>query len=95
MQSSTLAQVKKALKKLGWDSVALPEYDAKRKHGFLTRQCEGTAAFRKIDPEAPVIVVLNIWAYAHHVCGPLQDAPRPDHGAGQFRRHVAGAGGGC
>jgi L-fucose isomerase-like protein len=72
LQSSTLAQVKKALKKLGWDSIALPEYDAKRKHGFLTRQCEGTAAFRKIDPEAPVIVVLNIWAYAHHVCGPLQ-----------------------
>ncbi len=77
LQESTIAQVRKALKKLGWDSVALPEYDAKKKHGFLTRQCEGTAAFSKIDPAAPVIVVLNIWAYAHHVCGPLQTHKGP------------------
>lgn len=72
LQEATIAQVRKALKKLGFDSVVLPKYDAKRKHGFIMRQCEGTAAFRGIDPEAPVIVVLNIWAYAHHVGGPLQ-----------------------
>ncbi len=72
LQENTLAQVRKALKKFGWDAETLPHFDAKRKHGFLTRQCEGTAAFSKIDPDAPVIVLLNIWAYAHHVSGPLQ-----------------------
>ena len=72
LQQQTLQATQKALKKLGWNTVILPEYDSRRRHGFITRQCEGTAVFSKIDPEAPVIVVLNIWAYAHHVCGPLQ-----------------------
>ena len=72
LQQQTLQATQKALKKLGWHTVILPEYDSRRRHGFITRQCEGTAVFSKIDPEAPVIVVLNIWAYAHHVCGPLQ-----------------------
>jgi hypothetical protein len=39
---------------------------------FITRQCEGTQIFSQIEPDAPVIVVLNIWSYAHHVSGPLQ-----------------------
>jgi len=72
LQKKTLAQVQKALKNLGYASEILPKFDAKRKHGFLSRQCEGTATFAKIDPNAPVIIVLNIWAYAHHVSGPLQ-----------------------
>ncbi len=72
LQEKTLTQVRKALKKLGYDATIKPCFDPKRNHGFLTRQCEGTAAFAEIDPDAPVIVVLNIWAYAHHVAGPLQ-----------------------
>jgi len=47
------------------------KYDPKRKHGFLTRQSEGAAVFAHIPRDAPVVVVLSIWAYAHHVCGPL------------------------
>jgi len=72
LQEKTLGQVRKALKKLGFDAEILPKFDAKRKHGFLSRQCEGTATFAKIDADAPVIIVLNIWAYAHHITGPLQ-----------------------
>lgn len=72
LQENTLTQVRRALKKLGWNSEILPAFDARNKHGFLTRQSEGTAAFSKMDPDAPVIVVLNIWAYAHHIAGPLQ-----------------------
>lgn len=72
LQEQTLDQVAKALKKLGYSPVTLPKHDAKRKHGFLMSQCEGTAAFREMEPDAPVIVVLNIWAFAHHVAGPLQ-----------------------
>jgi L-fucose isomerase-like protein len=77
LQERTLKDVQKALGKLGFKTEVLPKYDAKRKHGFITRQCEGTSAFAKIDPKAPVIVVLNIWAYAHHVSGPLQTHQGP------------------
>jgi hypothetical protein len=49
----------------------------KRKHGFITKQCEGTKTFSGIDPKAPVVVVLSCWAYAHHVSGPLQTHQGP------------------
>ena len=77
LQNKTLKQVGRALKTLGYNTEVLPKFDKKKKHGFLTRQSEGTEAFSKIDPKAPVIVVLNIWAYAHHVCGPLQTHQGP------------------
>ncbi len=78
MQEKTLKEVQKALRKLGFKSKIYPSYDPKRKHGFITRQCDGTAVFSKIDPKAPVIVVLSCWAYSHHVSGPLQthDGPK-------------------
>ncbi len=72
MQAKTLDMLQKALKKLGCKTKVLPKYDEKKKHGFITRQCEGTQIFSQIEPDAPVIVVLNIWSYAHHVSGPLQ-----------------------
>lgn len=77
MQERTIKDVQKALKKLGFSTEVLPKYNAKRKHGFITKQCEGTEVFAGIDPKAPVIVVLNIWAYAHHVAGPLQTHKGP------------------
>lgn len=76
-QVETLKAVRAALKKLGVESDTYPAYNAKRKHGFLTRQCEGTDVFSKIDPNEPIIVVLSIWAYAHHVSGPLQSHKGP------------------
>lgn len=72
MQAETIKAVAKAVRKLGVKPVEAVKYDPKRKHGFITKQAEGAAAFAEIDPEAPVIVVLSCWAYAHHVCGPLQ-----------------------
>jgi len=70
-QEETLRAVRAAFRKLGIKTEVFPKYNPKRKHGFVTKQCEGAALFSKIDPEAPVVVVLSIWAYAHHVCGPL------------------------
>jgi len=72
MQEKTLDLLQKALKKLGYDTKVLPKYDAKKKHGFITKQCEGVQVFSQMESDAPVIVVLNIWAYSHHVSGPLQ-----------------------
>ncbi len=77
MQDATLKEVSKAFKKLGFKTEIMPKFDPKRKHGFLTKQCEGTAAFASIDPKAPVVVVLSCWAYSHHVSGPLQTHKGP------------------
>ncbi|MFA6239442.1 MAG: hypothetical protein WC655_00850 [Candidatus Hydrogenedentales bacterium] len=77
MQEETLKAVKQAFSKLGVKTEVLPDYDKKRKHGFVTKQCEGTEIFSKIDPNAPVVVVLSCWAYSHHVSGPLQTHKGP------------------
>ncbi len=72
MQEKTLKEVQKAFKKLGVETKVLSQYDKKRGHGFVTKQCEGADIFSKLDPKAPVVIVLSCWAYAHNVCGPLQ-----------------------
>ncbi|MBI2425725.1 MAG: fucose isomerase [Candidatus Hydrogenedentes bacterium] len=84
MQEVTLKEVQKAFKKLGYKTKIATLYDPKRKHGFITRQCEGTAVFSEIDPLAPVVIVLSCWAYAHHVCGPLQTHLGPKLLLGNF-----------
>jgi len=76
-QEETLKAVKDAFRKLGHETQVIPEHDAQRKHGFLTKQCEGTQAFSKIDPASPIVVVLSCWAYSHHVSGSLQTHKGP------------------
>lgn len=46
-------------------------YDAKKKHGFIASQREGMEVFKKIDPEAPLIVAEAVWQYSHHVLAGL------------------------
>ncbi|MCC6699061.1 MAG: fucose isomerase [Candidatus Hydrogenedentes bacterium] len=76
-QEETLKAVKAAFTKLGVKTDVFPKYDAKKKHGFVNRQCVGTEIFSKIDPNAPVVVVLSCWAYSHHVSGALQTHKGP------------------
>ncbi|HOZ45572.1 MAG TPA: fucose isomerase [Candidatus Hydrogenedentes bacterium] len=76
-QEETLRSLRAAFRKLGVSAEVITKYDAKRKHGFLTKQCEGTAAFSKIEPDAPVVIVLSVWAYSHHVAGPLMTHKGP------------------
>ncbi|MFP4500250.1 MAG: fucose isomerase [Candidatus Hydrogenedentota bacterium] len=71
MQDKTLKGVARAFKKIGVKTNIVTKFDKTRKHGFITRQSEGARVFSEIDPEAPVVIVLSIWAYSHHVCGPL------------------------
>lgn len=72
MQSQTLKAVAAAFSRLGVKTEVLPKYDAAKKHGFVNKQCVGTEIFSRIDPEAPVVIVLSCWAYSHHVSGALQ-----------------------
>lgn len=76
-QEETLKAVQAAFRKLGIKTEVLPKYNPKRKHGFLTKQCEGTSVFEHIEPNAPVVIVLSCWAYSHHVSGPLQTHEGP------------------
>jgi L-fucose isomerase-like protein len=71
-QEETLRRVQAAFRKLGVKTEVSPLYDPKRRHGFLTRQCEGTAVFSKIPTMASVVIVLSCWAYSHHVASSLQ-----------------------
>src|SRR2546429_10002944 len=36
-------------------------------HGFIGSQKEGMEIFRKIDPDAPLIVAEAAWQYSHHI----------------------------
>ena len=40
-------------------------------HGFISSQREGSDLFARIDPEAPVIVLLTAWQYSHHLAPSL------------------------
>lgn len=71
-QEETLRAVESAFAKVGYQTETLPEYDSARKHGFITKQCEGASFFSGIPTDAPVAIVLSCWAYAHHVSSSLQ-----------------------
>lgn len=71
-QEETIKRVQEAFQKLGYNTEVLPKFNPDRNHGFLTKQCEGTAVFSRIDPRAPVVIVLSCWAYSHHVASGLQ-----------------------
>ena len=76
-QDETLKATKAAFDKLGVKTEVLPSFSPDRKHGFVMKQCEGTEIFSKIEPDAPVAIVLSVWAYAHHVTGSLQSHKGP------------------
>jgi len=40
-------------------------------HGFIASQREGSDIFARIDPDAPVIVLLTAWQYSHHLAPSL------------------------
>jgi hypothetical protein len=42
-------------------------FDPVQQHGFIHSQHQGIEIFRKIPPEAPLVVVEAVWQYSHHV----------------------------
>ena len=57
----------KAVEAAGWTVVRAHPYKEDEKHGFIGSQKEGVAVFRKLDPNAPLIVAEAVWQYSHHV----------------------------
>jgi hypothetical protein len=42
-------------------------YDPEKGHGFIDSQKYGMEIFRRITPDAPLVVVEAVWQYSHHV----------------------------
>src|SRR6188768_4189562 len=70
-QEKMEATLSAALKSEGWSVVRAHPYDKKKKHGFIDSQALGIEVFRKLDPNAPLIVAECVWQYSHHVLAGL------------------------
>jgi hypothetical protein len=60
-----------AIKQAGFHVKRIHAYDAKKEHGFIDSQKMGLEVFRKVDPDAPLIVAQAVWQYSHHVLSGL------------------------
>ena len=59
---------------------------------FIGSQREGIEVFRKIDPQAKLIVAEAVWQYSHHVLPGLLTHEGPDADRRQLVGHLAGPG---
>jgi hypothetical protein len=60
-----------AIEGLGGSLSRAHPYDPVKRHGFIDSQKMGMEVFRKIDPDAPIIVAEAVWQYSHHVLAGL------------------------
>jgi len=70
-QAKMEAALCRALKAEGWTVVRAHPYDKEKQHGFIDSQKMGIEVFRRLDPNAPVIVAESVWQYSHHVLAGL------------------------
>lgn len=70
-QAKMEAILTKALRAEGWEVARAHSFDKKKQHGFIDSQKMGLEIFRKLDPDAPLIVAECVWQYSHHVLGGL------------------------
>jgi len=63
--------VEKAFGELGARIVRGHAYDPEKKHGFIDGQARGIQIFRKIDPDAPLVVAEAVWEYTSHILAGL------------------------
>src|SRR5713101_4804359 len=70
-QAKMEAVLSKALRTEGWTVVRAHPFDKKKQHGFIDSQKMGMEVFRKLDPNAPLIVAECVWQYSHHLLAGL------------------------
>ena len=56
---------------LGRPVVRGHEIDQTKGHGFIDGQARGMEVFRRIDPDAPLVVAVAVWQYSSHVLAGL------------------------
>ena len=57
----------KAIEAEGWKAVRAHPYDRAKKHGFIDSQKMGMDVFRRLAPDAPLVVAECVWQYSHHL----------------------------
>lgn len=66
-QSKMEAALAAAVEREGGSLIRGHAYDEGKQHGFIDSQKRGIEVFRKIDPEAPLIVAESVWQYSQHI----------------------------
>src|SRR5690349_11192545 len=66
-QAKMESVLNQALKAEGWTGVRAHPFDKHKQHGFIDSQKMGMEVFRKLDPNAPLIVAECVWQYSHHL----------------------------
>jgi hypothetical protein len=56
-----------AVETMGWSVRRGHPVDGERGHGFIDSQRAGIEVFRRLPPDAPLVVVDAVWQYSHHV----------------------------
>jgi hypothetical protein len=57
---------------LGWTVRRAHDVDPDAGHGFISSQRMGIEVFKRIPPDAPLIVAEAVWQYSHHVLAGLR-----------------------
>ncbi|MEH1102797.1 fucose isomerase [Micromonospora sp. CPCC 205561] len=66
------ADLAAAVDALGWHTRRAHPVDDAAGHGFIDSQRAGIEVFRRIPPDAPLVVVEAVWQYSHHVLAGLR-----------------------
>ena len=56
-----------AVAALGWSVQRGHAVDEQARHGFIDSQRAGIEVFKRLPPDAPLVVVEAVWQYSHHV----------------------------
>jgi len=70
-QARVEAVLTRAVRAEGWDLVRAHPYDNTKRHGFIDSQKYGLDVFRRLDPDAPLVIAECVWQYSHHLLGGL------------------------
>jgi len=70
-QETMEAQLATAIARQGWHIRRAHHYDSVKQHGFIDSQRMGIEVFKRIPPNAPLIVAEAVWQYTHHVLAGL------------------------
>jgi hypothetical protein len=66
-QASMEAQLTRAVERQGRQVQRAHPFDAQKGHGFIDSQKYGMEVFRRLPPDAPLIVAEAVWQYSHHL----------------------------
>src|ERR1043166_6951260 len=76
-QAKMETALSKTLRAEAWNVVRAHAFDKQKQHGFIDSQKMGMEVFRKLDPNAPLIVAECVWQYSHHVLAGLMTHQGP------------------